>query len=312
MNIQNFYKQCDSIINQWISNNNALLNNDPFLNKQKPKKGLLKKKYFDTMPEPFWGDPDHCSIVMINLNPAYKEGHDKLFSREKTQTLCPNGYSAFAKSFPILNEDSYNEDGKGWWEGRKKYLDQLIEDYPKKKQLAINNLRPFAIEVCPWQSSTWADAKVKMEDEDLKKHISKYVIEPALYAINHSMVDFAIAIGADILKVLLNNGFELEMSWGPSVDVVGKKFDNLHANNCCPANYPKTEKFRNKTGPKKNWISLGMYEAYVFYRLLTKTVDGKKLKILSVMKYGTNKVPGPKFHKRGIEKDILTYISKIP
>ena len=52
--------------------------------------------------------------------------------------------------------------------------------------------------------------------------------------------------------------------------------------------------------------------AYVFYRLLTKTVDGKKLKILSVMKYGTNKVPGPKFHKRGIEKDILTYISKIP
>lgn len=311
MRIESFFDYTDNLLNRWINNDPKLITDDPYLVQQKSGDGLLTKEFYDTMPEPFWGDPDNCSIVMINLNPAYKEGHDKLFSREKTQTLCPNGYSAFAKSFPILNEDSYNQEGRGWWEGRKKYLDQLIEDY---LQLPVNNLRPFAIEVCPWQSKDWRGAKgakVNMEDDNLKKHISKYVIEPALYAINHSMVDFAIAIGADILKVLLNNGFELEMSWGPSVDVVGKKFDNLHANNCCPPDYPKTEKFRNKKGPKENRISLGMYEAYVFYRLLTKTVDGKKLKILSVMKYGNNNVPGSEYHEKGIEKEILKHISTI-
>ena len=307
MNIQNFYKQCDSIINQWISNNNALLNNDPFLNKQKPKKGLLKKKYFDTMPEPFWGDPDHCSIVMINLNPAYKEGHDKLFSREKTQTLCPNGYSDFAKSFPILNEDSYNPEGKEWWEGRKKYLDQLVQDYPNKEKISDNNLRPFAIEVCPWQSSTWADAKVKMEDGDLKKHINEYVIEPALYAIDHSQVDFAVAIGKPILDALLECGFRVMKSWGPNTDDPKYLADNI-----LPDNYPTTLKKGDTEETPAN----------VFFKLLVKEEEGGRegregrekgrlIKVLCIKKDGSNHVPGPQYRKNGIEQKILDYIASV-
>ena len=312
MSIQHFFKHCDSLINQWISNNNALLSNDPFLAKLKRGKGLLKEEFYNTMPEPFWGNPDICSIVMINLNPAYKEGHDKLFSREKTQTLCPNGYSDFAKSFPILNEDSYNPEGKEWWEGRKKYLDQLVQDYPKRKQSSDNNSRPFAIEICPWQSNNWAGAKVKMKDDkNLNNHISEYVIEPAIYAIDHSQVDFAVAIGKPILDALLECGFRIMKSWGPKTDDPNYLVDNI-----LPDNYPTTLKKGDKEETPAN----------VFFKLLVKEEEGggeegregregrekgRLIKVLCIKKDGSNHVPGPQYRNNGIEKKILDFIASV-
>ena len=156
MDIQSFFEHCDDLLNRWSIEDRGLETDDAFLAIQKEGKGLLTKEYFGTMPEPFWGNPDCCSVVMINLNPAYKEGHESLFSRENTKKRIPNGYSSFAKGFPILDENSYNPEGRVWWEGRKKYLDRLVDAYPRKKHPDEKRL-PFAIEICPWQTATWQE-----------------------------------------------------------------------------------------------------------------------------------------------------------
>ena len=101
MDIQDLYNHSDHLLRLWIQNDNTLRSQDAFLAIQKEGKGLLTEKYFGTMPEPFWGNPDCYSVVMINLNPAYKEGHEVLFSRARAKELLLEGYSSFAKSFSI-------------------------------------------------------------------------------------------------------------------------------------------------------------------------------------------------------------------
>ena len=51
-----FIKEWDSIIQEWMKNKNVLC---PFIGKSKD----LSK---DHLPEPYYGDMDNCSIVMIN------------------------------------------------------------------------------------------------------------------------------------------------------------------------------------------------------------------------------------------------------
>ena len=291
MDIQDLYNHSDHLLRLWIQNDNTLRSQDAFLAIQKEGKGLLTEKYFGTMPEPFWGNPDCCSVVMINLNPAYKEGHELLFSREKTKKLIPNGYSSFAKGFPILDEDSYNPEGKVWWEGRKKYLDRLVDAYPGKKH-PDEKRRPFAIEICPWQTATWQETKINIaRDKSLNSYIQKHVLDPAIYAVKNSQVDFAVGIGLPIIDALLDYGFTIVKSWGPKTDDESYRNGNTHS---LPANYPTTYK---KGEAEKT-------PAEVFFKLLVKG----DLKVLCIRMSGSNGVPRPEF-RDCVEPEILTYIS---
>ena len=292
MNIQSFFDHCDKLMIKWINKDDSLKSEDAFLAIQTGGKGLLNEKYFGTMPEPFWGNPDCCSVVMINLNPAYKEGHEDLFSREKAKELLTDGYSAFAKSFSILNDDSYNPEGKVWWEGRKRYLDRLVNAYPGKTNPEDSRL-PFAIELCPWQTASWGETKIDIggkHKERLKNHIHKYVLAPALYAISKSQVNFAVGIGLPIIKALLDYGFNIEKSWGPDTEDPRYMYDNS-----LPKNFPTTlKKGRTEETP-----------AEVFYKLLAK----EDLRVLCIRMSGNNKTPREDF-RNNVEPEILNYIAK--
>ena len=136
--------------------------------------------------------------------------------------------------------------------------------------------------------------------------IEKYAFDPVLYAIKHSLVDFAVAVGKDVLEALLNSGFELAMSWGPDKDIEGNRFEYIHPQNKRFPNYPQTKKYRNNKTE-----CLGDYDAYVFYKLLTKKIDGQLVKVLSIYMNGSNHTPSQKFRKEGIEAEILDYICKL-
>lgn len=293
MDIQSFFEHCDDLLNRWSIEDKSLEAEDSFLAIQKEGKGLLTKEYFGTMPEPFWGNPDCCSVVMINLNPAYKEGHESLFSREKTKKLIPNGYSSFAKGFPILDEDSFNPEGKVWWEGRKKYLDRLVDAYPGKKHPDEKRL-PFAIEICPWQTATWQETKINIaRNKSLNSYIQRHVLDPAAYAVKNSQADFAVGIGLPIIDALLDYGFTIVKSWGPKTDDEHYRNKNTHS---LPAKYPTTYK---KDKAEKT-------PANVFFKLLVKG----DLKVLCIRMSGSNGVPRPEF-RDCVEPEILTYISNL-
>lgn len=327
--IQDYFKYCDELVQDWIDNKANLIEEDPFL---KNSAILSGKPYFDIMPEPFLGNPDNCSIVMINLNPGYTIGDDVKLSRQKTSKRFADnnlkGYSDFAKPFPYLSNPSIHPAGAGWWEGRKEYLDRLVRAYTGKDTTRF----PFAMELCPWHSNKWEEAKVKIEGTVYDRMIQRALI-PAMYAVGKSEAKIAVVVGKAAIPVIKDAGFTLIQSWGPEKRVLGKKtgvsYDYLKDNISFPNSenpdmyYPQTMKHRTDklANGKKIKVPLGESDAEVFYRYfkanlkdlnidkeLISELPATELKVLSIFKTGSNNTPGPEFYDRGIEQIILEYI----
>lgn len=298
--IQDYFQYCDQLELDWREQVSAIKTNDPFLSRSTV---LAGKPYFDVMPEPFLGDPDNCSIVMINLNPGYTaedkddgvKADEDVLSRKAAATLCKNGYSSYAKPFPHLDDNPPHPSGAEWWKGRTDYLNRLVYQY---KDIPADTIkpRPFAIELCPWHSHKWEEAKIVI-DSVIYSQMQKRTLAPAFYAIRHSMVDFALAVGAAAIPVLEQNGFKLVQSFGPTKDIEGKPYPRVTDNNISFPNYPKTTK-------KRKGVKIGESDAEVFYKYYKKG----DLKVLSVSKTGSNNTPGPDYAKLGIEKVILDFI----
>lgn len=325
--IQDYFKYCDGLVQDWIDNKANLIEEDPFLHNSAILSGY---PYFDIMPEPFLGNPEKCSIVMINLNPGYTPGDEINLSRQNTANRFAKahlkGYSDFAEPFPYLSNPQVHPAGAGWWKGRKEYLDRLVKAYTGKD----TNRFPFAIELCPWHSGKWGEAKVKMRKDVYARMIKRTVI-PALYAMGHSDAPLAIVVGKAAVPVLKKTGFKLIQSWGPEKRVLGsyagRKYDYLSGNNISFPNamypnleYPQTTKHQTVNNKK---IPVGDSDAEVFYRYFKARVGDLKvdsdehylqnlpdgeLKVLSIFMTGSNKTPGPEFYNRGIEQIILDYI----
>lgn len=327
--IQDYFKYCDELVQDWIDNKANLIEEDPFLHNSAILSG---EPYFDIMPEPFLGNPDNCSIVMINLNPGYTEGDDVNLSRQNTRNRFANGnlkgYSAFAITFPYLSNPIIHPAGAGWWKGRKEYLDRLVRAYTGK----ASDRFPFALELCPWHSNKWEEAKIKMSSVVYERMIQRAII-PALYATRKSEARIAVVIGKAAVPVIQKAGFKLIQSWGPEKRVLGKQsgkpYDYLMNNIPFPnsANpgilYPQSVKHKTvklENGDKKK-VLLGESDAEVFYRYfkanledlnvdkeLLSELPSEELKVLSIFKSGSNNTPGPEFYDRGIEQTILDYI----
>lgn len=329
--IQEYYEYCDGLVNDWIAKNSNLPKNDPFLQNSTILSG---KPYFNIMPEPFLGNPDNCSIVMINLNPGYTIGDDVKLSRQNTSKRFADnnlkGYSDFAKPFPYLSNPEIHPAGADWWEGRKEYLDRLVQAYTGKNTTRF----PFALELCPWHSNKWEEAKVKIDDAVYDRMIQRALI-PAMYAVGKSEAKIAVVVGKAAVPVIEEAGFKLIQSWGPEKRVLGKKkgklYDYLANNISFPNNenpemkYPQTMKHSTVKLANGERIKepLGESDAEVFYRYfkanlkdlnidkeLISELPATELKVLSIFKTGSNNTPGPEFYYRGIEQTILDFIKK--
>ena len=191
-----FYSEWDQIIKDWYINKNALAS--------LMDKG--KSLSLDHVPEPFYGDMDNCSIVIINLNPGTglceQSWHNQNSPTMMVNDIKRTSYSSFAKGFPMLL-------GKGpapsvnWWKIRKAWIDRILN----AKQ--VNNYKmPFAIELVPLHSKSFkvanTDAYVKMM---AKNHPNLDVIDAIVYAIGKSDAKMGLAVGKPIYDVLTNNGF---------------------------------------------------------------------------------------------------------
>lgn len=195
-----FYSEWDRIIREWYANKNALA-------------CLMDKGHTLSMnhvPEPYYGDMDNCSIVIINLNPGtgLLEQH---WNNRNNPTMMVNeikqtSYSGFSRSFPMLAGS-----GKGpapsvkWWKRRKAWIDRILNS----AQVDDRNM-PFAIELVPLHSKSF---KVAQTDGYVKKMATNYpdldVIEAIEYAIAHSDAKMGLAVGRPIYDVLTQNGFDI-------------------------------------------------------------------------------------------------------
>ena len=169
-----FIKEWDSIIQNWMKNKNVLC---PFIGKSKD----LSK---DHLPEPYYGDMDNCSIVMINLNPGIGQDYQEWSNKDKPGTTVNevknNKYSVYAKPFPLIFGGSSTPSSK-WWKSRN----------PTNYVNGIKSVNP------------------KID-----------VVEAIKWAICNSESKIGLAIGKSIYQTLIYNGFK-DITKGSCFPVIG-------------------------------------------------------------------------------------------
>ena len=172
----------------------------------------------DYMPEPFMGDPNNCSFVIVNLNPGTGVDHSCFKQKGVSGTLINKvktmGYSTAVKDYPYLQEgkavglDNWdNSPGRKWWKSKERWIKHMLNvcdnSYDSKSPI-LNGYYPFAMELFAWHTKSWpSKLNRKMEKGgDFGTIIGNDVIDPLRDAIKKSKFKFAFCVGKPIGTII--------------------------------------------------------------------------------------------------------------
>ncbi len=231
--IDEFIRGYDALINDWLESAPSIKGNPFFKN--------ISKLELHGMPEPYFGDPYKCSAVIININPGQTiDTNDRGYAAIQGNVMnyyklsTSNPYSKIACKFPYLDSDYYSapaykamvktmaakkqissekKDSASWWKLRDKWINNLPDIAN-----ATSTPKPFAIELCPWHSKQWDNQDTSVwNNDDLKNHIKKNVIEPACEVIKlkYSILPFGLIIGKAVCDAVMaiDNSWEFIETW---------------------------------------------------------------------------------------------------
>lgn len=180
------------------------------------------------MPEPYWGNPTDCSIVLLDYNPAggpdpnrhttikYKDGDESGMKLIK-YVNDHKSYSNFATECPVFRDAKdlekmdwfcakKEEEGKGgyegyhWWQSKREWLDHLVVAVCGKK----NERLPFGMELCGWHSKKWKNNSWTDNCTDI---IDRRAIQPLFESLKKSSAKIAVCIGAEFKYELMKEFF---------------------------------------------------------------------------------------------------------
>jgi hypothetical protein len=167
------------------------------------------------LPEPYFGDPDRNSAVILNYNPGPVMAEFQLYPSGSflIKGKAHEDYHAFAQPFPYLAEYRSNPGG-AWWLRRKEWIDSLSSHVSHIAQPGQPALIPFALEICPWHSKSF---KLRPNDiETLREYMTNYVLGPAEEIAKNSLLPFIISVGKDYQDLFQVLGFTMELSVNPN------------------------------------------------------------------------------------------------
>lgn len=186
--LKSFYDYYDALVEKWLDDaqRGELIRTDTYFVAQSNKKrNELVKLSSERLeiPEPFLGNPESCSAVIINLNPGMSgDGARKEYYETLAKELSTTQYSDFVKSFPCLE---YGHPGFRFWSQKNAWIQRLCSHSSEYRA-------PFAVELCPYHSKKWNGAFIS---DEVRCCIQKWVLEPASAAVKKSQLPFALAIG---------------------------------------------------------------------------------------------------------------------
>ena len=205
----------------------------------------------DYMPEPFMGDPDNYSFVIVNLNPGGGVCHS-CEKQKKTVGMLINkvkriGYSDAVKDFPYLRDEkavgltNWNSSpGRKWWKSKERWIKHMLHicdpSYDPKSTIP-DEYFPFAMELFAWHTKKWPeDLNTKIEKSGVYgKNIYNDVIEPLHDAIRGSKYKFAFCVGKPIGTIIDSFGVFSKMNTSPIQPLSGVKrfYDIYHDGKGC-------------------------------------------------------------------------------
>lgn len=197
---QDFIDYWNKNVRDWLALGGSITPDESYWAPYASKIGILP----DLIPEPYYGDPCNCSIVILNYNPGNPRHPitQHINSAYNPNTQCgwfAQQYSKAALTFPILGlynpqnpchvtSGPLSYDGRPWWLNREQWLKTLI-GYTG----VIANSMPFALELCGWHSARWRGVSYnKALLSALKDHLEAVLTQ----SICNSATKLGVCVGA--------------------------------------------------------------------------------------------------------------------
>jgi hypothetical protein len=206
---QNFINYWDNEIRTWHSQGGKITSNESFWN------GIVPNLQDKLMPEPYWGNPEECSVVMLNYNPGGSKGEpspkDPCHFNQCNNPLTMAGamwqqYSKTALTFPWLDKQltgfcaqSYHQATAKWmrkhteWAYRVCNITTPIDAQP----------RPFFFDLCAWHSYNW-----KGNISKLPANVISQLGALIFAAIGHSTKNLGLCVGVGFTAILPQLGYK--------------------------------------------------------------------------------------------------------
>lgn len=274
--MNDFIKYWDDVLAYWVLNG-SVPPQESFWDFKKI--GLLP----ELMPEPYLGDPENCSVLILNYNPGapdydvaseeYKQDtahHSQLDNPDKMvfhyahnyRERMKNGGYVGRDTDPLYNSSNLHPAGKKWWSKRLDWIKELIPESTKN---------PFALDLCAWHSHEWANVKYDKELlAELKQRLAPVIEE----TIQKSDLGIGICIGA---------------AWGSQV-LPAFGYQDV------------TAEIMNLTDYRRGWKPLEGSRSYAILRNSNNTY------IINSWKTGFRNMDVPAPEYREIEKDMIKRI----
>ena len=278
---RHFINYWDEVVRQWLENNADYSKFEKEVEEQSLIIEAINNKFRDQpeyrlntihMPEPYWGDPRDCSIVLLDYNPAGGPrvnrhttisckscaGCDSLSKIDKevipSMTFIKyveekrikgkKGYSSIALTGPVFEAKKGLEwfwdadngyEGYDWWQQKCGWLDHLVEVISGKKD---EKKLPFAMELCGWHSQKWNNDMSWIDNGQCRTIINNRSILPLFAALRISTCKMAVCIGAEFRRDWLKQFFNDKIE-----DVTETLFrDNLKKNSDLEKSYDIVDK----------------------------------------------------------------------
>lgn len=235
-------------INFWDTTIKNLFVN-PSINSYPMNLGIKIQK--DFMPEPFIGNPDDFSFVIVNLNPGAGVCHSCFKQQNVIGTFVnkvkAQGYSNAVKDFPYLRDGKVvglvnwnNSPGRKWWKKKERWIKHMLnvcDTNYKPKDPIPEGYYPFAMELFAWHTEKWPSTLNNKMKKTGKYGTDIYnnVIEPLHEAIQKSKFKFAFCVGKPIGDIISSFGFN-KLNSNPIQPLPLKKkrfYDVYHDGNGC-------------------------------------------------------------------------------
>jgi|TARA_B110000908_G_C10109127_1_gene382174 hypothetical protein len=216
-NTKNYLTHWDKFFEDWKKNPKATFDKDEIWRSHKGKiysdpKTPDTKLDCNLLPQPYLGDINNHSVITLNLNPCRTEQEESVkgFEQNLEKFYNTDSYYKYAKDFPTYDID--------FWKNQRKWFKRLKLDESKK---------PFAIEICPWNSESWLPLSI---NEKIINYMNQYVFSVIEKAIKYSDVKMVFSVGKAYYEIFAHekSGFNLE-----------EEISNFKN---CPKNWPRHKK----------------------------------------------------------------------
>jgi len=199
----------------------------------------------DYLPEPYYGDPDNCSTVVLNINPGSSCPNED--TKNITNRADPtNGtiiydfenkfnrvYSAFQKVYSPFAAPNWVP-GVNWWkDNRNDYINNIVRLYCnlKGKSLPDSMPTPFAFELCPLHSKD--TTKLNFTKKVFLPVYRDNIFSPATDILARSVIPFGLGFSSTVNSVMTDKklgAYEQVEIWSAGKDSKGKAVPNWPLN----------------------------------------------------------------------------------